>query len=272
MRGGRGWVGGVVGALALLVSVPAWGQQEAEAGVYYGDGLRHLAEGRYGEALVDLHRAYGIAGEPEMLEAIVGAYDAMGLCEAAMHQRDFYGIRHGQASAPGLKRCLRVGQVEPICEGGEGRVVVDATFEVGCGQRVLLAEGSYQMAQGGGEVVEVAVEAESSQQVELKEPPPIKGAVARLRGPGLFGTDVQRLQPSAPSYTVYQSADGLYQLWVRPADEARRYEAVPRVEIVCPDDAGEQVDAGCAWLRELRRRSGYTDNPTRLEVVVPRVR
>ncbi|RDV40024.1 hypothetical protein DV096_05560 [Bradymonadaceae bacterium TMQ3] len=272
MRGGLGWVGGVVGALALLVSSPVWGQQDAGPGVYYGDGLRHLAEGRYGEALIDLHRAYGIAGRPEVLEAIVGAYDAMGFCEAATRQRELYVERHGQASAPGLERCLRVGQVEPICEGREGRVLIDAMFEVECGQSVMLAEGRYRMAWDGGDSVEVEVEAERSQQVELKELAPIKGAVARLRGPGLFGTDVQRLQPSAPSYTVYQSADGLYQLWVRPADQARRYEAVPRVEIVCPDDAGEQVDAGCAWLRELRRRSGYTDNPTRLEVVVPRVR
>ncbi|TXD38896.1 hypothetical protein FRC98_00390 [Lujinxingia vulgaris] len=272
MRGSRVWVGGVVGGLMLVWSMQAWGQQDASAGVYYGDGLRNLAEGRYAEALVDLHRAYGIAGEPEMLEAIVGAYDTIGLCDAAMRQRDFYGIRHGQASAPELKRCLRVGQVEPICEGEGGRVVVDATFEVACGQRVILAEGRYRLEHpDGGERVEVEVEAGSVQRVELEEPLPVKGAVARLRGPGLFGTDVQRLQPGAPAYTVYQSADGLYQIWVRPAAAARRYEAVPRVEIVCPDDAGEEVDAGCVWLRELRRRSGYTDNPTRLEVVVPRV-
>ena len=270
MSGCRMWVGGAVGMVVLWSAAPAWGQAEA-AGVYYGDGLRHLAEGRYGEALIDLHRAYGISGRAEVLAEVVGAYDAIGHCSAARQQLELYESRHPEAAAPGLKRCARSGEVELACGSVGAEVEINEAFEARCGHTLELAPGSYQVRQKGAEASEVEVVASSEQRVELAEPPPIKGAVARLRGPGLFGTDVQRLRPSAPAYTVYQSADGLYQIWMRPAGDARRYEAMPRVEIVCPDEGGEQVDAGCLWLRELRQQSGYTDNPTRLEVVVPRV-
>lgn len=270
MSGCRVWVGGAVAVLMFWSAAPAWGQEEA-AGVYYGDGLRQLAEGRYEEALVDLYRAYGISGRAEVLSAVVGAYDAMGHCGAARQQRELFEARHADEVAPGLKRCARSGEVELACGSVGGAVEISASIEARCGDTLELAAGTYQVRRRGAEAIDVDVEAGSAQRVDLMEPPSPKGAVARLRGPGLFGTDVQRLRPSAPAYTVYQSADGLYQIWVRSAGDERRYDAMPRVEIVCPDDAGERVDPGCLWLRELRRQSGYTDNPTRLEVVVPRV-
>ncbi|RAL24873.1 hypothetical protein DL240_01295 [Lujinxingia litoralis] len=261
-----------MGATVVLGAAPVLAQNAVEAGVHYGDGLRHLAEGRYAEAVVELHRAYGMAGEAGMLAQVIEAYDAMGHCEAASRQLVLYGERHGSGGAPELKRCARSGVVALTCAPRGEAVRVNGAFVVGCGQEIRLPEGRHRLEREGGQALEVEVQADARIRIEPAAGTPLKGGVARLGGPGLFGTDVQRLPAVSPAYTVYQSADGLYQIWVRRAGESgRRLEDVPRVEIVCPDGEDGESDPGCLWLRELRRSSGYTDNPTRLEVVVPRM-
>lgn len=266
----RRWVVAVTAAAMLATttaaaSAPEEGASEESFGVYYGDGLRHLAEQDHDRAVRALFRAYGLEPSAQIMGLIVEAYDRMGRCSAASRQLDFFRRHHGDEEAPQLRACSTTGRVEVDCAGHEEGLVVDDGFEVGCSESVELpADQSRRLSwKATGADVEIDLEPDEHREIvyeaedreaEVSRITSARGEISKLPFELDEGPEVPRL--TLPSdfdprrYRVFETADGLYEVW-RLAEGAERRDDGAEVEIVCPDDAPEgESDEDCLWLRE----------------------
>ncbi|MBA2661276.1 MAG: hypothetical protein H0U74_03225 [Bradymonadaceae bacterium] len=243
---------------------------------YYGDGLRHYAEGNYVGAVENLFRAYALQPSAGVLRLIVRSYDFMGHCGAAQKQQVFFTEMFPRESSPKLQQCQETASLALECLPFGTPVTVNRFVETYCGAEIQVAPGklyvespAHVSAQtlivkpGERAVAHIKVEAQKwSQSVARRSP------IA----------EVPRLQSSPSQYAVYQSPDGLYQIWVRsdlrsdpdmvPLDS---YALQPRVEIVCAEDNLDE-ERGCLLLRQLQESSrGYTDDPLRHKMLIPKI-
>lgn len=286
-----GKVSGLWVAVAILFVGSATSlAEEPSFGIYYGDGLRHLAEGDHEAAVEALFRAYGMSQRADVMALIVRAYDEMGHCDAVQRQMVFFDEVHGDDGEEiGIERCAEVGEVTVVCEEG-GFVRVERARWVPCGRTLKVPAGeTVRFRLGGvgdGESVEVGpgqrreVTLGEATEERANEPSVSPAQIARLsrwtaRVDRLAqsGARVPRIGEGGPAYRVYRTSDGLYQVWFRREGQESPART-PRVEIICPEDAPEgEVDEGCSYLRELRDRDGPNQGstPRRYEVVVPRV-
>ena len=279
----------MIAALAILL---AWGLvplEEAVAsddgsgenisqnyGVYYGDGLRHLAERRYDSALKALFRAYGMEPSAHVLELIVESYDAMGDCEAVDRQLQLLKERHDE-EGPSLTRCEETGEVVITCGDHPGEYVeVDGRRRGRCGSAISLAaeqthyiqlseavDGEYVSVEAGArEVMGLDSMSDSAVVEQLSES---VAQVRRLPVGISEGIDIPRLPtPRRVGYRIQEAEDGLYHILSGEDDDGVVGGA--QVEMICPDDASDQ--AQCVWVRE--RDSGDGDGQS-YEIYVPRL-
>ena len=220
--------------LGLALGAPARAQgQEADAPSYaafYGDGLQAYAEGRYGEAVAHLFRAYALRPSPHVLKTIVRSYDFMGHCGAVERQLQWLREEHPRQVQPALQRCVAPGTLQLECTPRSTPLVIDNMIEAQCGTALRLTEGTH---------VVTAVELGISQRVEIMAGEvstatlqlPMSGARGEGEGEATAST-VQRLEQE-DRYNVIQLPDGLYYIWVlrpRGADEDPR-DVPPRLVI-----------------------------------------
>lgn len=237
-------------------------------GVYYGDGLRHLAEGDHAAAVRALFRAYGLEPSAEIMELIVEAYDRMGHCGAAARQLDFFERHHDDQPAPELGECAETGELTIDCGGDEAGMIVGGAVEVDCGETVDLPAGRVRRGvwKESGETMELEVEAGERRDVQFGGDEP-DAEVARIPVETEFEGEVSKLPfefdetPEVPRltlpedfdprrYRIFETTDGLYEVW-RAAEGAEGPEGDAEVDLVCPDDAPDgETDEECLWLRE----------------------
>ncbi len=228
-------------------------------GIYYGEGLRHLAEGRYDEAVTALFRLYGLERSAPIMELIIETYDAMGHCDAAARQLDFFERHHSGEGEPALDRCQNPGEIVLQCDDFDRSIRVGPHRRASCGELIRVpADETHRIAAiTGGEVQEISVaEGErASLEIDTTRPPPAvallpprqPSRVARLPG---FKSNVPRLpftsedRPRVPLlptpstiYRVYETSDGLYHLWVADDGSPAGDREGPQVEMICPADA-----------------------------------
>lgn len=232
-------------------------------GVYYGDGLRHLAEGREGAAAEALFRAYGIEPSARVMGLIVEAYDKMGRCGAATRQLEFLNRRHGDEQTVELDECSSTGELAVDCGEVEEAVIVNGEFEVGCGETAEVPANRPQQLvwkkTGVQKQLEIEVGTRSSLEFEtdgleadVGRLPGLSGEVPRLPFELDDGPEVPRLTLPADfderAYRIFETADGLYRVWtVDRAAESSESEA--EVEIICPSDAPDGGSGTeCIWL------------------------
>lgn len=233
----RRWILSAAVVAVALVGWPQWTTaQQSESvkpqrgGVHYGEGLRHLAEGRMAQAVQHLFRAYGVEPSPRILALIVEAYDEMGHCDAADRKRAFFETVHPDDEVPQPKRCASTGTVDVECGSEDGQVVINGDFTIGCGRAVSLPAGeshrlgivgadqrqSVDVDSGGDHAVEIAAEGRRADIARLSE---YGGGVELLplefedsiRVPRLMFPFQQR------DYKIFRTADGLYRIF-RVAD------------------------------------------------------
>lgn len=258
-----------VGTIAQAAAADEQPHEKAESeayGLYYGEGLQHLAEGRQARAVDLLFRAYGLAPSAAVMELIVEAYDRMGHCEAAERQQEYYRRVYGDddASAPGLDACETTAELTADCRSSRRAMVVNDGLKLRCGESARVpANRSLRVEWRGSEEIE-QVELQPQQQLGVEPAEPSAESQARVaRIPGLEGAvprlpfelddsaDVPRLTlPSGfdhSPYRVVQTSDGLFRIWsVRETGETA--EEAAEVQIICPEGSdGEDLD--CILLR-----------------------
>lgn len=276
-------IAGLAAVLVMgLVSVDEAVAFEGEAGVdasteygmYYGDGLRHLAERRHEEAVKALFRAYGIQPSAHVMELIVEAYDELGDCGAVRRQVEFLERHHDEESPP-LKRCDDTGEVVVKCQGKPGEyALIDGRRRVQCGEviEVPAGESHYVRWSVAGDPKRVTVEEGGREAVrfgaaEVEIPGPI-AQVRRLPVGVTEGLSVPRLpSPTLEEYRIYEADDGLYHIWAAE-DGAASGEEGAQVEMICPEDASDR--AQCVWIRE-RGEPAKGEEATRYDIFVPRL-
>lgn len=196
---------------ALLVTgpLPAFAQDQAETetaayAAYYGDGMRHYAEGRHDEAIAHFYRAYALRPSAHLLKLIVRTHDFMGHCSAARHQLDHFEREHPKDSPPRLQICRAPGILEVACAKGVEEVVVDDTIRTRCGTSIAVPAGTHKVRSADGGPASVIV-VKSGQTSEAKvEAGDSKKSFQKIP-----------LLEDDERYIVIRSPDGLYQLWVR---------------------------------------------------------
>lgn len=245
-----------------------------EYGMYYGDGLRHLAERRPEEAVEALFRAYGIQPSAHVMGLIVEAYDQLGDCDAVRRQVAFLESHH-DGEAPALDRCGDTGEVVVKCQGKPGEyAVIDGRRRVRCGEvvEVPAGEAHYIRWSFAGDPERVTVEEGKRQQVSFGssqvEIPGLVAQVRRLPVGVTEGISVPRLpSPSLEEYRIYEADDGLYHIWAAE-DGAASAQDGAQVEMICPEDSSDR--AQCVWVRE-RGEVAKDEEPTGYEIFVPRL-
>jgi hypothetical protein len=201
---------------AMLFSPPLAAQPDDAYARFFGDGLRHLGEGRLSEAVEELFRAYAIDESPQTLSLIIGAYDRMGFCDAADVQRQLHADRHPESEPPRSQRCANTGQLRVECDRPAAPVRVDGRFEVACGQTVTLPAGEHHLVAASAAPVVVHVEADQTAQATVASPAPEQSSASpQVRKVAESSANVERLLGEL-AYTVYMSQDGLYQLVIHP--------------------------------------------------------
>ena len=257
-------------ATAWAQDAPAADQQQSDDGygIYYGDGLRHLAEGRHDEAVGALFRAYGLQPSAHVMELIIDGYDSMGHCDGAKRQLRFFQEHHGDDGDPELHRCSQTGQLVIDCDGADRSVQINHDRQARCGDVIEVpADEEHRIAWDGrtfddpvtvdvGEqqLVEAVPQASerSAEEISVARLPGIVGQVARLPVHRRTQADVPRLPASdqTSSYRVYETSDGIFQVWSLHSGTEGDEEAT-QVEIICPEDApGGQEEAECIMLRD----------------------
>jgi hypothetical protein len=217
---------------------------------YYGDGLRHYAEGDFGAAVQNLFRAYALDSKPSTLGLIVTSYDKMGYCDAAERQLGVHRLVHPDAGSPELIHCSSTGTVEIACKGPEADVTVDRQFQVSCGQRIALPVGEHRLsAERVDSPRRFTVQAGRTARVELAfAPAPTRWNTASSRTQSSKEPDavaqIDRLERGGLDYTVFESPDGLYRIFVHPGSAASGgvlpLQLRPDVLRLC--DSGESFD------------------------------
>ena len=228
----------VATTLALLGAPPpgAWAQQPAEsdAALYarqLGDGMRFFAQGRYPEALEQLHRAYAQRAEPTTLKLIARTYDLLGHCSAARTQLELLALLHPKELASPLQRCARPASLQIDCSPDGWRVQVTPDIQVQCGQSILLPAGQYKLLAPDLEVIKTVQLAAEERQTVLLQLRPKKWTTSRLDERSQRVSRIERLGSAEDSpYLLIMSEDGLYQVW----SPAKR-------QVVCRQEAGKRV-------------------------------
>lgn len=247
-----------------LSAAPAHAQSSPSYAAYYGDGLRHYTEGRLSEAVEHLYRAYALRDEPATLSLIIRAYDEMGHCDAVERQLEIFALAHPEQKAPQARRCATTGQIELRCKGGQRPVRVDEHFEVACGKTVSVPVGERRLVGDFAQAPrQVSVSADQTVSVELVfSPAPKRWKQARGRASVDMVQDsqlarVDRLDGSANAYTVYQSPDGLYHIFIHQGG-AGMGGVIPiqiRPEVLRLCDTGERYDQpshSCVPVEEMQ--------------------
>lgn len=238
-------------ATLSLTSAPAMAESKDAYARYYGDGLRHYAEGDFGQAVENLFRAYALESKASTLGLIVTSYDKMGFCDAAKRQLGVHQLVHPEASSPELRQCASTGIVAITCKGPEADVTVDRQFHVSCGQRIALPTGEHQLsAERVDSPRHVVITEGQTEHVELVfSPAPTrwKTASSRTQVSKLSDASAQidRLERSELDYTVFQSQDGLYRIFIHPgSSSAGGVLPLPlRPDVLRLCDSGESFDA-----------------------------
>lgn len=227
---------------------PSQSNESAAYARSLGDGLRHYAEGRFGQAVEHLFRAYAMDSRARTLELIIDAYDQMGFCDAAGRQLDLYERDHAAQTVPTLDSCASTGELSIECSQSEATVRIDGRFEARCGQTVHLPVGEHRLS---GTLVEstqtVKIEQGKAARIDLT----IRPRVSRLSqtrstiGTGSEGSPrVDRLRGPAGDFTAYQSRDGLYHIFILPnsSGEAMFLPMSLRPEVLRLCDSGQRFD------------------------------
>lgn len=225
---------------------------------YYGDGLRHYAEGDFEAAVENLFRAYAIRPEASTMGLIVRSYDQMGFCDAANRQVAVYRLVHDDKPVPEIDRCQTTGGLVIECEGRAAPIRVDGQFEAACGQRLTLPVGEHALSSeriDGAHKVSVSAGQTATarltltprpQRWEPHDPP----RIGQLSDPAV---DVERLGAAGMGYTVFQSADGLYRIFILPdAGASGGLIGVPvRPDVLRLCDSGQRFDPGSHRCRPI---------------------
>ncbi len=201
-------------SIALLTTViPASAQDTPDSNddltrayaAFYGDGMRHYAEGRNDEAIANFYRAYALKPSALLLKLIVRTHDFMGHCSAAQRQLEHFVEKHPRdRTPPKLQICRTPGTLVVSCSAEVEQVVVDDSIRVACGQTVSLPAGAHELRSSkGGPVILSVVKAGETTQASV-------GTAA----PGESYEKVPLLEDNE-RYLVIRAPDGLYQLWVR---------------------------------------------------------
>jgi hypothetical protein len=197
----------VCNVAASLVPQHATAQETDSTRAYatfYGDGMRHYAEGRNDKAIADFYRAYALKPSPLLLKLIIRTHDFMGHCSAASRQLDHFASKHPKLKAPTLQICRDPGFLTVNCPEGVTEVMIDEQIQLRCNQIIALPPGAHEVRALEGGPIKLAVLQASQQHTLTVEPP--KADVDYKKVPLL--EDDER-------YIVIKSPDGLYQLWVR---------------------------------------------------------
>ncbi len=241
----------VMSATAALAQPPARASAPQDASAYsryYGDGLRHYAEGDFEAAVENLFRAYALRAKASTMRLIVDSYDKMGFCDAASRQLSVYRMVHPDAPIPKLSRCGTTGTLQVQCEGPQAAITVDHQFDVTCGERVALPTGEHRLTSPRAKAP-VTVTLQKNQLASttvalLPAPKRWKAARAQVSKLGDIPINVARLGRAGPGYTVFQSPDGLYQIFIRP-NAAGSGAVIPlpfRPDVLRLCDSGERFD------------------------------
>lgn len=283
----------VAASISMVLAVEATGaempesadseQVASEYGIYYGDGLRHMAERRFDAAVEALFRAYGLQPSAHVMELIVEAYDAMGHCDAVGRQKAFLNRRHGaQTDEVALKRCEQTAEVVIDCRDmSKTSVEIGGVRRGGCGESVRVPAGERHRVEWDQGVVAEIIELEAGAQTTIASPRHGRPDVARLPGvvaevqPLPFdiddAIDVPRLAPREESreYRIYESSEGLYHI-LAPESQDSDFDRGVEVEMICPEEAPNRDE--CIWLRD---RGDDADTGVgeqgRYEIYVPRL-
>ncbi len=246
---------------------------------YYGNGLRSYTEGNYVEAIDQLFRAFALQQSPDLLRLIIRSYDAMGHCDAAQKQRTFFQDLYPRDLAPPPDQCQSTAALTIECTPVRTPVTVNYVIDSYCGATLNLAPGNIHIespSHGSSQSITLQKGEQATAQIKLNAEkwPQIETVDASNHNQPLIR--VPRLPTRQSEYAVYQSRDGLYQIWVRAELRSEQdlsanpgFSIQPRVEIVCAED-GMDEDRDCMFLRSIQERSPhYTDNPQRYRMSVP---
>lgn len=188
---------------------PAKGEGGSEAAAYakfYGDGMRHYAEGRNEEAIANFYHAYALRPSALLLKLIVRTHDFMGHCSAAQLQLEHFGDKHPNKKPPRLQICRDPGRLQIACARGVEEVVIDDSIRTRCGKTLALPPGEHRVRSVTGGPAEIVV-VKAGETVELR----VDEVDARR---SKTFAKVPLLEDNE-RYLVIQAPDGLYQLWVR---------------------------------------------------------
>lgn len=235
-----------------LTGTAAVAQESSDAYArYYGDGLRHYAQGNFSQAVENLFRAYAIMPKASTLGLIVGSYDKLGFCDAAARQLDVHRLVHPDTEAPVLNRCNQTGILAIACEGPVAAITIDRRFEVACDQEVALPVGEHHLSAERvdapkkvvvtkGERIEIVLKftpapkrwKSATGSAGVPKLPDSAANVARLEGEGGLG------------YTVFQTKEGLFRVFIHPGptDPGQMISLPMRPDVLRLCDSGEQFD------------------------------
>ena len=261
----------ILAAIAVLLGSSAVLAQDGssaestEGGTYaefYSQGMQAYVDGDYQTAVDYFYRAYGMDAKPVVARLIVRSFDFMGACNAADRQREFYRSEHPGQREVELQRCSNPAQVELECGQVDAPVKVDEVVSGRCGQTVALAPGRHVLTSPAlDQPATIDVEAGESRTVSLAVDPkkwsprpggehPEKWRERRARQ---SGDDVDR-----KDFSVYQSRDGLYRVWVRydllkDPDMHSGSDDKPRVLRLCDvDQIYDDAEQNCVPLEPLQ--------------------
>ncbi len=255
-------IAAVLVAPAEVVGQPGPSEATSEElrGIYYGDGLRHYAEGDYNQAVEALFRAYGLEPSPDVMALIVDAYDEMGDCRAARRQMSFVEKRYPESDIE-LRACESTGHLVAECDGVDESVTINGGIDAQCGTAIEVpADREHRVVWGTDAVEWSRVDADQRRRLEAPETssegvagverlPGVQGQVPRLPFELDDSPDVPRL--TLPSdffqshYRIIEAPDGIYRIW-SPATDSSEVESEADVDIICPDDADDAGDVeGC---------------------------
>ena len=259
----------VVGPADAVAQMEAPGNEISESyGIYYGDGLRWLAEGEPDRAVKSLFRAYGLRPSGQVMTLIIEAYDEMGHCDAVERQRAMLEQEHPETPEMGLEYCEESVALELKCPDGEEPISLNGRRTLACHRVSRVPAGQELRLKGreSGQEQRHHLEAGEDHQLEW-EWNKRQVDIARLL---LSGGNIGRLGPQhdaevprVPSQRLeshYDRSDGVFHVW--QSDRVDDAEG-PTVELICPDGTASSGER-CILLRDDNGQRNY-------DVLVPRL-
>jgi hypothetical protein len=235
---------------------------EESYSAFYSKGMQAYVDGDYEEAIDLFYRAYGMDAKPVVARLIVRSYDFMGACDAARRQQEFYSAEHPDGKNVALQQCSNPARVQIECGGVTAPVVIDEHIEAACGETVSLPAGSHVLHSPAlDSPATVDVEAGEARAVSLAVDPKKWAPATGDEHPRKWGVD----RVGSPKdgvdnedFSVYQSRDGLYRVWVRydllkDPDMHSGDEDQPRVLRLCDvDQTYDDAEENCVPLEPLQ--------------------